>query len=270
MGNILTQYVIPGQRASNYSEQDLLQNGWEVRWIGNDRVLTVLAELGPKSRSPEYVFVYSHGNQEDILAAAQLTRCLSRVQTRAVTVVSYEYDGYGLMSDREATEEGIIRNAETVAHWVRSKYANTDAKIVFYGRSLGSATAVAGSRAIQDTCSALILQSPIVSAASTKLPQFLWGAIRAFDMFRTTGGLSAMQVPLLVMHGKLDRVVPISHGQSIFDNYKGQKRLVVLEGKHHNDIQLCGGVEQTEEVPIDIVWSFLLSVCPDRHIERSP
>ena len=42
-------------------------------------------------------------------------------------------------------------------------------------------------------------------------------------------------VPVLVMHGDQDRVVPISQGRALFDKIPGPKRFVTIRGGDHND-----------------------------------
>src|SRR5881227_972424 len=76
--------------------------------------------------------------------------------------------------------------------------------------SLG--TAVAVDLAVRKRCAGLILESPLMSVgkvAGSVVPFLGPLLVRGFDVYRK---ISSVHVPLLVVHGDADEVVPFSQG----------------------------------------------------------
>jgi hypothetical protein len=48
-------------------------------------------------------------------------------------------------------------------------------------------------------------------------------------------------VPLLVLHGDRDEVVPFSQGRRVFEAAPEPKRFFTISGASHNDTYLVGG-----------------------------
>jgi len=242
MGNVIAPLAIPGQSGSRYTESALAAAGLTVTWVQSagrpdKRVLVASRTVGAAGK-PHMVVLYSHGNAEDLLSMLGPAECLAN-GFGDVLLVSYEYSGYGLSHAEECTEKNILDDAHTAADHVRS-IVPEDVPIVIYGRSLGSATAVAAACRLGARCNALVLQSPIVSIVSTKVPPAMRSALGFLDMFDTSPGLSGLRVPLLIAHGVDDSVVPVNNAETIFRDYAGPKELYILPGRHHNDIYLSG------------------------------
>jgi uncharacterized protein len=60
----------------------------------------------------------------------------------------------------------------------------------------------------------------------------------AYPSLRLVPGLRA---PLLVIHGDRDEIVPLLHGEALFDAAPEPKRLHVVEGAGHNDLVTLAG-----------------------------
>ena len=50
-----------------------------------------------------------------------------------------------------------------------------------------------------------------------------------------------LKMPLLVVQGTQDEVIPVAQGRMVFDAAPVPKRYVAIEGAHHNDVYLIGG-----------------------------
>jgi fermentation-respiration switch protein FrsA (DUF1100 family) len=57
-----------------------------------------------------------------------------------------------------------------------------------------------------------------------------------FDKFDNLSKISAVLCPVLFIHGKDDRVVPLSHGESLYDTARTQKHMLWVEHGGHNDL----------------------------------
>jgi fermentation-respiration switch protein FrsA (DUF1100 family) len=50
-----------------------------------------------------------------------------------------------------------------------------------------------------------------------------------------------IRVPLLILHGDSDEVVPLEQAQRLYDAANEPKSLYVIRGAHHNDTFVVGG-----------------------------
>lgn len=113
------------------------------------------------------------------------------------------------------------------------------ARISYLGESLGSA--VASELALSSPPRALILQSPFTGVRDVArphypfLPRFLIP-----DAYPTLRRISSIDAPLLVIHGDRDTIVPLSHGEAVYEAADRQKRLEVFPGLGHNDLLSAG------------------------------
>ena len=59
----------------------------------------------------------------------------------------------------------------------------------------------------------------------------------------TLAKIDQVKVPLLVIHGTEDEIVPFDMGRRVFERAKGTKRFYSVEGANHNDVTTVGGDE---------------------------
>src|SRR6267142_1181239 len=83
----------------------------------------------------------------------------------------------------------------------------------------------------------LIVESGFVTAfrVMTRLP------LLPFDKFRNIDKIGHVRCPVLVMHGEADEIVPLWHGQRLFQAAPPPKRLLAVAGAHHNDFMWVAG-----------------------------
>jgi hypothetical protein len=121
--------------------------------------------------------------------------------------------------------------------------------LLLFGESLGAA--VATQLALDRPAGALVLESAFTSipdmarAAYPFLPP-VGGLIRT--RYETLGKLSKLSLPLLVLHGERDEIVPLSQGRRLFEAAGEPKRMFVIPGAGHNDTYAAG---------VDAYWRVL-------------
>jgi uncharacterized protein len=158
-----------------------------------------------------------------------------------VSVQLFDYRGYG-RSEGQPDEAGTYRDARAVyRHLVETRGVGPAALVVF-GESLGAA--VATQLALERPAAALILESPFTSipdmarAAYPFLPP-VGGLIRT--RYDTVAKIPRLTLPLLVLHGDRDTIVPFAQGRRVFEAAGGPKRFHAIAGAGHNDTYLVGG-----------------------------
>ena len=66
--------------------------------------------------------------------------------------------------------------------------------------------------------------------------------------FNLAQKVDALQVPLLVIHGEQDSIVPMALGRQVFDAAHEPKRWYAVSGAEHNDVPFVGGESYFREI----------------------
>jgi uncharacterized protein len=152
-------------------------------------------------------------------------------------VLAFDYRGYGRSTGRPS-EDGTHRDARAARDALLRQDGVDAARVLYLGESLGGAVALA--LAVELPPAGLILQSTFTSVrdmARLHYP-FIPRALVP-DAYPSLRLIRRLRAPLLVLHGARDRIVPLMHGEALFEAAPGPKRIEVLPGAAHND--LIGG-----------------------------
>ncbi|QGM47609.1 alpha/beta hydrolase [Methylocystis heyeri] len=146
-------------------------------------------------------------------------------------LLALSYRGYG-GSTGAPTEEGLLLDAEAAyAEAVRRGFAGP--RLVIMGESLG--TGVATIMASRHEAAALVLDAPFLSAldvAEGRYPIFPVNIVMK-DQFRSDLAIGSVHMPVLMMHGEADTVIPIDSARRLFALAREPKEFIdAPEGKH--------------------------------------
>jgi uncharacterized protein len=190
----------------------------------------------PVKESRFTVLVF-HGNAGNV--SHRLDRALLMQSRLKADVLLFDYRGFG-SSEGSPDEEGTYRDARAAYRWLIARGVAPQ-RIVLFGESLGSAVAL--QLALEVEARALVLEPPFASipemarAVYPFLP--LWPFVRThYDNVAKVGRL---RMPLLVLHGNQDEVVPFAQGRRVFDEAPEPKTFFAIPGASHNDTYLVGG-----------------------------
>jgi uncharacterized protein len=178
-----------------------------------------------------------HGNGGNV--SHRLDRALLMQSRLNVSVLLFDYRGYGA-SEGSPDEAGTYRDARAAWRWLVER-EHGPGRVVLFGESLGSAVAL--QLALEKDARALVLESPFASipemarAVYPFLP--LWPFVRT--RYDNVGKVAALRMPLLVLHGDRDEVVPFAQGRRVFERAPEPKRFFAIPGAGHNDTYAVGG-----------------------------
>ena len=176
------------------------------------------------------VVVWFHGNGEDLADAVPM---VSLLRTLGVGVLAVEYPGYGVAGGTPS-EQGAYAAAESALSWLRTERGVDDARVVLLGQSLGSG--VATEMASRGHGARLVLISPFTSVAEMARRLFPFFPARFVrHRFDTLSKAASISMPVLILHGTEDEVVPFSMGERLAAAFP-QARLVQIPGGQHNDL----------------------------------
>jgi fermentation-respiration switch protein FrsA (DUF1100 family) len=175
------------------------------------------------------VLVWSHGNGGNIGGRGEVLLALAAAE---VGVLAYDYRGYGKSAGRPS-EAGVYLDVEAAYDDVRA-LGIAPARIVAFGESLGSSVAL--HLALRRPCAAVVLVSPFTSMADVARHHYGPLGLLARNRFDSRSRVRKLTVPLLVLHGDEDEVVPFELGEELFAAAPEPKRFVRVAGAHHNDV----------------------------------
>jgi pimeloyl-ACP methyl ester carboxylesterase len=185
-----------------------------------------LAPVTERAGRPVPVVVFAHGNAERIDFWPEE---LNPFRAFGMGVFLVEYPGYGRSagtpSQRNVTEAFVAAYDHLVG-----KPSVDASRIVLFGRSLGGGVACALAR--ERPAAALILLSTFTSVRACAI-KFLAPGFLVRDPFDNLDFLGSFSGPVLIMHGKRDRLVPYEHGVALSRTAK-QARLVTYDCQHND------------------------------------
>ncbi len=213
--------------------------------VQDGTVLTGLRFEASVRRRPWLLFFY--GNAESMLVEQPRLQWLQR--RYGINVICFDYRGYGFSGG--VTDPPQLRaDALQEFDWVQSQ--SQGAPIVVYGYSLGSQLAIHVA-AKRPAAGAIVEAAP---ASADLMADWLrrWPLIEAVqwlaspvirlrpdpsvvEFLSAAREVRGLHIPLAVIHGTEDRVVPIAQGQTIFNAATTPlKRFVALPGIGHLQI----------------------------------
>jgi len=157
-----------------------------------------------------FLAIYFHGNGGALPERTERIRQLNRL---GLSVLAVEYRGFGATAGRPS-ERGFARDADAAYAYVRGLGISPN-KIILYGESLG--TGVATALAARSAVAGVILDAPFSSAVDMAADRYWMFPVPLLmkDQFRSDLAITKLDMPVLILHGEQDQVVPIEYGQRL-------------------------------------------------------
>jgi fermentation-respiration switch protein FrsA (DUF1100 family) len=173
--------------------------------------------------------VYFHGNGGNL---SNWSPILAAIVRRGYAVFALDYRGYGLSTGRP-TETGLYRDvdAAVAAAWPEQ----TGAPVVYWGRSLGGS--MAAYAATKKKPDGVIVEAGFANARAAIRGSPVLAALSVFASYRFPAAefLRRAEVPVLLLHGDRDSVIPFALGRELFEQIPDPKTFVAIPGGDHND-----------------------------------
>ena len=191
-----------------------------------------IATLHLRNPGAAFTILFSHGNAEDL---GHLSYLLEQMHRTGFSVLAYDYRGYGLSTGGPPTAEAAYRDLQAVYRHAVEHLEIPPERLIVLGRSVGSGPAT--ELAAREPVGGLVIESGFVSAfrVVTRVQ------ILPFDKFPNLRHIREVKCPVLVIHGTEDEVIPLSHGQRLFDAAPQPKQALWVENAGHNDLLVVAG-----------------------------
>ncbi|KAF2896002.1 hypothetical protein ILUMI_10169 [Ignelater luminosus] len=186
------------------------------------------------------VVLHFHGNGGNRIADLEMYNVLRMF----FHIIAFDYRGYADSTAVKPSEEGIVQDSIQLYKWLREQ---TDAKIYFWGHSLGSALSThtaARLRSEDIVPMGLFLEAPFTTLKEeiqaiplTKVFSWLpWYESTMLDpldehgfYFRTSDNILMVDCPIMIVHAEDDSNIPSYLGEKLY-NIAREKRDPVTQG----------------------------------------
>ena len=166
---------------------------------------------------------------------------LLKFSKMGLNVFAYDYHGYGA-SGGVPSEEAAYQDIDAAYEYLTGELSIPPERIILYGYSLGSGPSV--DLAARRPVGGLILEGAFVSTfrVITVYP------ILPFDKFNNIRKIKRVKVPVMVIHGTKDNVIPFFHGQKLYSAANEPKTSMWVDGAGHFDLIPTMGLEYNSRI----------------------
>ena len=190
----------------------------------------------------DIIFIWFHGNGGNIQNRLEHAS-LMRTHVGGSHLL-FDYQGYGLSHGRPSIP-GIIADGRAALRLIQERGWSTGKRLVFFGESLGCAVALALAvdPALEARPARMILEAPFYSlhAMGQKLLLLRPLAFLVKDDLNSARLIPKLTVPLLVIHGDRDGLVPLQQGRELYELAPQPKQFYTVPGGEHGGLYRIAG-----------------------------
>jgi fermentation-respiration switch protein FrsA (DUF1100 family) len=175
------------------------------------------------SPGAEFTLLFFHGARVNLSGSIYRLRGFREA---GFNVLAFDYRGFGKSSARLPSEESVYDDGEAAVKWFESRVPDRRRRIL-YGHSLGGP--IAAEAALRGSgAAALVLESTFTSVSEmTHLSGLVTQRLDVVEK------LQRLNLPVLIVHGAQDDLVPPDMARRLYDAARGPKRLLMVEGVGH-------------------------------------
>ena len=172
--------------------------------------------------------VFFHGNAGNLSNRIYKLNELGKLDINILLTSWRSFSG----NQGKPTEKNLYHDAKEIIKWLERLGLNKN-DIILYGESLGTAVAIETTQ--NKNLAGIILESPFTSMIelAQKYYPFLPVKFLLKDKFETIKKLPNINSPLLILHGKLDTIVPFAMGEKLFEQANEPKFKYFIDNDDH-------------------------------------
>ena len=198
-------------KVNNYLDDKILVNIKKVKITTEDNI-ELLSWYHNKNNKDYKTILFLHGNAGSL---ENRIHKINHFKNMNVNFLIFAWRGFS-GNKGNPTEKGLYDDAIGAVNWLKDKGIKPE-NIILYGESLG--TGVAIEIAQNSNFAGIILESPFTSmidAAKNKYPIFPIKYLLK-DKYESEKKIKNIKSPILIMHGKVDDLVPFWMGQKLYE-----------------------------------------------------
>ncbi|MCW4353739.1 alpha/beta hydrolase [Hoyosella sp. YIM 151337] len=181
----------------------------------------------------------AHGNAGSRADRAPLAAKLAR---RGIATLLLDYRGYG-GNPGQPSEQGLALDVRAAYWYLRKNRGVEPERMIYFGESLGCG--VVAELALRYPPGGVVLRSPFTDLVEVGKLHYPRLPVQFFlrDRFRVVDAVRKITVPIVVVYGTSDDIVPAEMSAKVADAAKNLNSTVVLPGVGHNDPHMLVGGE---------------------------
>jgi uncharacterized protein len=194
-----------------------------------------------KQKPSKGTFVYFHGNAENL---SSHFASMSWLPEAGYNYFIFDYPGYG-QSEGEPGPYENVSSGRAALHWVHDNKDKTP--LIIYGQSMGG---IVAQRTVIEEKDQIPLKVLIADGTFSSFQRiarkkmashWLTWLVQPFAYLSLSDRWAPdvdkiSPIPLIVMHGRQDRVVEYEHGERLFADAKEPKTFIEVPDGHHGDL----------------------------------
>ena len=196
---------------NNYSGDKLNVEVEKVKILTSDNI-NLLGWFHKKDLNKFKTIVYFHGNAGNLENRIHKLNHFKNMNVNFLIIAWRGFSG----NKGKPSEKGLYIDANSAISWLK-KMGLTEKDIILYGESLG--TGIATELAQTNNYAGLVLETPftsMVKAAKNFYP-YIPVSFLLKDKYDNQKKIKNIKIPVLVMHGEEDQIVPFWMGKKIFE-----------------------------------------------------
>jgi uncharacterized protein len=196
----------------------------------------------PSARADAPAVLYLHGARWNL--TGQLRR-IEQLHKFGFAVFAIDYRGFGKSDGDLPSEETVYADAMAAWQWLVTQQPDPARRLI-YGHSLGGAVAIdlaARLRESDDAARGLVVESTFTTLADVAAAMtYDWLPTRLLlsQKFDSLGKIAQVRMPVFIVHGAGDRLIPARFSSALFEAAHEPKKLLLVDGASHNNAMIVG------------------------------
>ena len=196
---------------NNYSEDKISVDIENVRIKTSDNI-ELLGWYHEKNLKDFKTLIFFHGNAGSL---ENRIHKLNHFRDMNINFLIIAWRGFS-GNNGNPSEQGLYEDGKSAIDWLIKKGVS-EKNLILYGESLG--TGVATHLAQNKNFAGVILETPFTSMidAAKKFYPYIPVKLLLKDKFENYKKIKNINLPILIMHGEADQLVPFSMGKKIYE-----------------------------------------------------
>ena len=196
---------------NNYSGDNLTVKVVEVKIPTSDN-LKLNGWFHKKNLNNYKTIIYFHGNAGTLDNRIHKLNHFEDIDVNFLIIAWRGFSG----NKGKPTEDGLYTDGKSAVNWVLEQGVKKE-NIVLYGESLG--TGIALEIAQNKNFAGVILETPFTSMidAAKEFYPYIPVSLLLKDRYENEKKIKNIKIPIMIMHGKKDTIIPFVMGKRIFE-----------------------------------------------------
>ena len=196
---------------NNYFGDQLLVSVEKVKIKTKDNI-ELLSWYHTKNNNDYKTILFLHGNAGTLENRIHKINHFKDMNINFLLVAWRGFSG----NKGQPTEQNLYEDARSAVKWLESKGIKEN-NIIIYGESLG--TGIATEIAQNKNFAGIILESPFTSMIEAGKDKYPYLPVKFLlkDKYESEKKIKNIKSPILIMHGKVDNIVPFHMGKKMYE-----------------------------------------------------